>query len=147
MRVFFTFVCVFVLIFSFFTYTFADEVKVEDDPIVTEYEELDNPISDYTKPDIDFDVPFIPAGSTDLSIEAISPITPSDTSGLKSALLSILGNYDPVVVEYSYQNSNGYLSYLREIQPDYVWIWSCILLVVVIFCLFRLLGGLFNAKR
>lgn len=77
----------------------------------------------------------------------VSPVTPSNTQGLKSAIVAVLGNYDPVIVEYQYQSSNGYYSYLREIQPDYVWLCSCAILLVVIFCLFRLLGGIFNGKR
>lgn len=79
---------------------------------------------------------------TDISLASVSPITPSSTSGLKSALLGILGNYDPVVVEYEYSSSNGYTNYLREIQPDYVWLCSAALLALVIYCLFKLGGGL-----
>ena len=79
---------------------------------------------------------------TDISLASVSPITPSSTSGLKSALLGILGNYDPVVVEYQYSSGNGYTNYLREIQPDYVWLCSAALLALVIYCLFKLGGGL-----
>lgn len=79
---------------------------------------------------------------TDISLASVSPITPSSTSGLKAALLGILGNYDPVIVEYQYSSGNGYSNYLREIQPDYVWLCSAALLALVIYCLFRLGGGL-----
>lgn len=79
---------------------------------------------------------------TDISLASVSPITPSSTSGLKAALLGILGNYDPVVVEYQYASGNGYTNYLREIQPDYVWLCSAALLALVIYCLFKLGGGL-----
>lgn len=79
---------------------------------------------------------------TDISLASVSPITPSSTSGLKSALLGILGNYDPVIVEYQYASGNGYTNYLREIQPDYVWLCSAALLALVIYCLFKLGGGL-----
>lgn len=79
---------------------------------------------------------------TDISLASVSPITPSSTSGLKSALLGILGNYDPVIVEYQYSSGNGYTNYLREIQPDYVWLCSAALLALVIYCLFKLGGGL-----
>ena len=79
---------------------------------------------------------------TDISLASVSPITPSSTSGLKAALLGILGNYDPVVVEYEYSSGNGYTNYLREIQPDYVWLCSAALLALVIYCLFKLGGGL-----
>ena len=79
---------------------------------------------------------------TDISLASVSPVTPSSTSGLKAALLGILGNYDPVIVEYQYSGSNGYTNYLREIQPDYVWLCSAALLALVIYCLFKLGGGL-----
>ena len=79
---------------------------------------------------------------TDISLASVSPITPSSTSGLKAALLGILGNYDPVIVEYQYASGNGYTNYLREVQPDYVWLCSAALLALVIYCLFKLGGGL-----
>lgn len=79
---------------------------------------------------------------TDITLSSIAPITPSSTSGLKAALLGILGNYDPVIVEYQYQSSQGYNNYLREVQPDYVWLCSAALLALVIYCLFKLGGGL-----
>lgn len=79
---------------------------------------------------------------TDISLSSVAPVTPSSTSGLKAALLGILGNYDPVIVEYQYQSSQGYNSYLREVQPDYVWLCSAAFLALVIYCLFKLGGGL-----
>lgn len=80
---------------------------------------------------------------TDINIlTSVAPVTPSDTSGLKSVLLGLLGNYDPVIVEYQYQSSQGYNNYLREVQPDYVWLCSFALLALMIFCIFRLGGAL-----
>lgn len=74
----------------------------------------------------------------------VSPVTPSNSSGLKSILITIFGNYDPVVVEYQYSNTNGYYSYLREIQPDYPFLVSAAVFAILIFCLFRFLGGVFH---
>ena len=79
---------------------------------------------------------------TNISLASVAPVTPSSTSGLKAALLGLLGNYDPVIVEYQYSGANGYTNYLREIQPDYVWLCSAALLALVIYCLFKLGGGL-----
>lgn len=80
---------------------------------------------------------------TDIETFAVSPITPSDATGLKQVLLQFLGNYDPVIVEYRYMNNNNTAySYLREIQPDYVWIASFLLLLLFVYCLFRLGGAL-----
>lgn len=86
----------------------------------------------------------IPVGASidNISVSSVSPVKPSDTTGLKAALLGVLGNYDPVIIEYQYSSGNGYTNYLREVQPDYVWICSFALLALVIFCLFRLGGAL-----
>ena len=80
---------------------------------------------------------------TDVSTLALPPVTPSSTSGLKAAMLSVLGNYDPVVVVYQYQSSSsGYYSYATDIQPDYAWLASAAVLMLFIFCLFKLGGAL-----
>lgn len=80
---------------------------------------------------------------TGVSRVSIPPVTPSSTSGLKAALLAVLGNYDPVVVVYQYNtSSSGYSNYATDIQPDYVWIASAVLLCLVIWCLFKLGGAL-----
>lgn len=73
------------------------------------------------------------------SVYALNPIEPSDASGLKAVLLEVIGPYDAIVVEHSYENTNGYTSYVREIQYDYPWLCSCGLFVVVLFCILR--GG------
>lgn len=90
------------------------------------------------------DLTDIPVGASidNITVTSVSPVEPSDTSGLKSALLGVLGNYDPVIVEYQYSDRNGYTNYLRDVQPDYVWLCSCALLALVIYCLFRLGGAL-----
>ena len=82
---------------------------------------------------------------TGVSRVSIPPVTPSSTAGLKAALLTVLGNYDPVVVVYQYNSSSsGYSSYATDIQPDYAWIASAVLLSLVIWCLFKLGGALFR---
>lgn len=80
---------------------------------------------------------------TGVSRVSIPPVTPSSSSGLKAALLTVLGNYDPVVVVYQYNTStSGYSSYATDIQPDYAWIASAAVLALVIWCLFKLGGAL-----
>lgn len=82
---------------------------------------------------------------TGVSRVSIPPVTPSSTTGLKAALLTVLGNYDPVVVVYQYNSSSsGYSSYATDIQLDYAWIASAALLCLVIWCLFKLGGALFR---
>lgn len=72
----------------------------------------------------------------------LAPVTPADTSGLKAVLLSFIGDYDPPVVQYEYTTSNNYKQYVNEIQPDYVWICSFVLIALFIYCLFKLGGAL-----
>lgn len=90
------------------------------------------------------DLTDIPVGASidNITVTSVSPVESSDTTGLKSAILGVLGSYDPVIVEYEYSDRNGYRNYLREVQPDYVWLCSCALLALVIYCLFRLGGAL-----
>lgn len=68
----------------------------------------------------------------------------SEPSGtLKSILVKLIGPYNPVVVEYRYQNNNqSTYSYVREIQLDYVWCAAAALFALLIFCTFRLGGAL-----
>lgn len=80
---------------------------------------------------------------TGVSRVSIPPVTPSSTSGLKAALLTVLGNYDPVVVVYEYSTSSSSSTrYVTDTQPDYAWIASAALLCLVIWCLFKLGGAL-----
>lgn len=81
-----------------------------------------------------------------VELRSLNPIQPSGGNSLKDSLLSFVGDYDAVVVEYQYQSQTGNYQYLREIQPDYVWMCSVALLIVFIFCLFRL-GGAILCKR
>ena len=75
-------------------------------------------------------------------LTGLSPVTPSDTSGLKAVLLSFIGDYDPPIVQFEYTTSNNYKQYVNEIQPDYVWICSFALIALFIYCLFKLGGAL-----
>lgn len=80
---------------------------------------------------------------TGISRVSVPPVTPSSTTGLKAALLTVLGNYDPVVVVYEYSISSSSSSrYVTDTQPDYAWIASAVLLCLVIWCLFKLGGAL-----
>lgn len=76
------------------------------------------------------------------TVYALNPVTAADSTGLKSVLLSFIGDYDAIVVEHAYASSNGYTNYLREVQYDYPWLCSAGLLTVMIFCLFKLGGSL-----
>lgn len=77
----------------------------------------------------------------------VSPITPNNTNGFKSIILGVLGNYDPVIVEYAYQSSQGYTSYLREVQPDYAWMITAAIFLVMLYSVFRILGMVVSWQR
>lgn len=81
-----------------------------------------------------------------LEVLSKSPVTPGSTSGLKSVMLSLLGNYDVIVGEYSYTNNNGTVNYIREMQPDYVWLVSAGVFALVLYCVFRM-GGVVLCKK
>ena len=78
-----------------------------------------------------------------ISQRSLSPITPNETSGFKKILLELFGSYDPVIIEYEYTSSGGYVNYLREVQPDYVWFAAVLIFMLVLFCIFKLGGALF----
>lgn len=70
-------------------------------------------------------------------------VQPSDANGFKAVLLTILGDYETVVTDYTYQNSNyNYLSHSIEIEQDYAWICSAAMLGLIVFCTFRIIGGM-----
>lgn len=105
--------------------------------VVEQAPELDKDFTDGAISDI-------PIGSSleSVSVYSVGPVGPSDTTGLKSVLLGLLGSYDPVIVEYAYNGGNGYTNYLRQVQPDYVWLCSAALFALIVYCIFRLGGAL-----
>lgn len=78
-------------------------------------------------------------------LSTVEPVTPANATGLKKILLELIGNYESIVTDYRYQNSNGTWSYLREIQPDYVWLASAVVFAIVLWCTFR--AGVSICKR
>ena len=82
------------------------------------------------------------SGDTGISVMSLNPITPSETSGLKAVLLELLGDYDAIIVEY---NSGNYTT--REVLQDDVWLCSFWLLAILVYCLFKLLGGWLVRKQ
>lgn len=92
--------------------------------------------------------------SGESQIETIVSSTPlrisaSDTTGLHSVILSLIGDYNPIqsVTEYRYPSGTGYQTrYQVDVTPDWSWIMTCFLFIVVIFCVFRLIGGIFTGR-
>lgn len=81
-----------------------------------------------------------------VDVYSVTPVTPQNTTGLKAVILGLIGNYDTVVTDYTYTNSNGYVSHTIEVQPDYVFLCSFAMLFLIIYCLFRLGGALIGIR-
>lgn len=81
-----------------------------------------------------------------VDVYSVSPVTPQNTSGLKAVILGLIGNYDTVVTDYTYTNNNGYVSHTIEVQPDYVFLCSFVMLCLIIYCVFRLGGALIGSR-
>lgn len=75
--------------------------------------------------------------------QTIQKVSASDTSGLKSILLSILGDYETVVTDYEYRTGNNtYTSHSISIERDYAWLCSCGVFALLLYCTFRSIGGI-----
>lgn len=70
-------------------------------------------------------------------------VTANDSNGLKAVILGMIGDYETVITDYTYQSgASGYYSHSISIERDYAWIWSCVLFIVAVFCTFKIIGGL-----
>lgn len=127
-----------------------DKVEVLEDDVASLNESnivSDSPVEDTTseeETEINPGLGIDESTPTAVNVYALNPITSEDTTGLKSVLLSLIGDYDAIIVEYEYQGSNNYYNYLREVQPDYVWLCSAGIFLVIIYSFFRLGGALFR---
>ena len=75
--------------------------------------------------------------------ETRTVISADDATGLKAIMLDLIGDYETVITDYTYQSgSSGYYSHSISIERDYAWIWSCVVFIVVVYCTFRGIGGL-----
>lgn len=101
-----------------------DAIKESSTPIIIEKENQEEPVK----------------------IEAkAAPVTPSTTNGFHNVIINLLGNYEPITVDYEYRTgSSTYTSHSITTAPDWSWIASAAIFGIVIFCVFRFLGGLFR---
>lgn len=85
--------------------------------------------------------------SDDLILKSVetsnAKISASDTNGLKALMLSLIGDYETTVTDYTYQSgTSGYYTHSINVERDWAWIMSCALFIVVIYCVFRAVGGI-----
>lgn len=70
-------------------------------------------------------------------------ISPSDTSGFKAVLLTLLGDYETTITDYEYRTGTSqYTSHSINIERDWTWICSCCIFGLLIWCTFRSIGGI-----
>lgn len=78
--------------------------------------------------------------SVNVSSERISA---DDANGFKAVVLDLIGDYETIITDYTYQSgSSGYYSHSIDITPDWSWISSASIFLVVVYCAFRLVGGM-----
>lgn len=93
----------------------------------------------------------VPSGAIEgelVSVEkSLMRVSASDATGFKAVMLSLLGDYETVITDYTYQSgSSGYYSHSINIERDWSWICSAAIFGLVIFCVFRFIGGLFSHR-
>lgn len=142
-----------VLIFtlSCLSIAYADEIDINDssdssidivDSRTNPYldgdvvDRLDN-IIEYLKTPVEGSVDVVEVKST----TEVLRVSASDTSGLHSIILSLIGDYNPIVTDHEYRNNNNtYYSHSIDISPDWSWIASSVIFLVIIYCAFRIIG-------
>lgn len=73
----------------------------------------------------------------------IKRISPSDTSGFKAVMLTILGDYETTITDYEYRTgNNSYTSHSINIERDYTWLASACIFGLLLWCTFRSIGGI-----
>lgn len=146
-RFFLLFFCL--LLIGNISFVFADdaediELPISDNidtpaPVYVDITQLLSSKSDTDEPDLVqvLDLELINTTST------IKAVTPSDTNGFKAVLLTVLGDYETVVTDYEYRNNNNtYMSHSIAIEQDYAWICSAAMLGLIVYCTFRIIGGM-----
>lgn len=85
-----------------------------------------------------------------VSVEVVrnsNPVGPDEATGLKKLLLQLIGDYDMVTAEYTYTSTSGYTNKQVTTEPDYAWMITAALFIMVLWSLFRFVGGLAVGKR
>lgn len=83
---------------------------------------------------------------TDFSTSIVT-IDADNTTGFKSVVLGLIGSYDLVTKEYTYTGNNGYTQKQVTTESDYAWIISAGIFALVLYCLFRLMGGVLCGRK
>lgn len=74
----------------------------------------------------------------------LSVSAPANPTTLKGWLLKLIGDYENIFTVETYSRVSGNtssLQYVTDMSPDYPWVYSCLLFIVVMFSIFKLIGG------
>ena len=82
----------------------------------------------------------------DFKVDTVK-ISANQANGFKSVLLDLFGDYEMLTKDYTYQSYNGSISHSVTTEPDYAWMISAAIFTVVLYCLFRLLGGVLCGRK
>lgn len=74
-------------------------------------------------------------------------VSASNSTGFKRIILQLLGDYETVVTDHTYQSYNGYTQHSIDVQPDYSWIASAAIFALVLYCALRFIGGIFSGRQ
>lgn len=85
-----------------------------------------------------------PEGELIAETKTVQRVSASDATGFKAVLLGLLGDYETVITDYTYQSSNGYTTHSIQIERDWSWICSAAVLGLVLFCVFRIIGSMLS---
>lgn len=77
----------------------------------------------------------------------ITRVSANNTNGFKSVVLALIGDYEMVTKEYTYTGNNGYTSKQVTTESDYAWMISAGIMLAVLYCFLRMLGGAIFGKR
>lgn len=128
-------------------YSIWDDTSWADIPAIVPDSEFDAPSQSQIViqlPPSSFDEDYSFVDASIMPLYSLDNGTTPINSGLRSIVRTLIGNYSPVVVQYQYTNGSN-TQYLREILPDYEWMFSCGIFALVLYCTFRM-GGAFLSK-
>lgn len=74
----------------------------------------------------------------------VRTISSSNTNGLLSIMLDLIGDYDLVSKTVTYTGSSGYTNVQVTTETNYPWLCSCGIFALLLFCCCRFLGGVFS---
>lgn len=63
---------------------------------------------------------------------------------LYSVLQTLFGTYQPIVTDYTYQSTQGYVQHSITVSPDWGYIATVIVFGLVLISIFKFIGGLFS---